>query len=148
MKLVLSGNTNDPYHNVLASLITEYHLEKSVYFTGWITSKDILSVADLMIQPSNREGFLLSALETFFMKVPVIRSKTGGYEDMKGCCVGIPAGDVEAIREEIERWLNNPDMYYNMIENACQFAMQEGTVRVMAKKTVETYKRAIEICQS
>lgn len=147
VKLVLSGNTKDPYYNVLKSLITEYHLEKSVYFTGWITSKDILSVADLMIQPSHREGFLLSALEAFFMKVPVIRSKTGGYEDMKDCCVGIPAGNVEAISEEMERWLNNPDMYHNMIENAYQFAMQEGTVRVMAKKTVETYKRAIELCR-
>lgn len=148
VKLVLSGNTKDSYYIELASLIEKKHLEKSVYFTGWITSKDILSIADLMIQPSYREGFPLAALEAFFMKVPVVRSKVGGYEDMKDYCIGIPAGDVEAIRDEIERCLNTPSMYHNMIEKAYYFAMQEGTVRVMVNKTVETYKRAIELCQS
>jgi glycosyltransferase involved in cell wall biosynthesis len=148
VKLVLSGDTKDPYYNVLASLITEYHLEEFVYFTGWITSKDILSIADLMVQPSHREGFLLAALEAFFMKVPVIRSKVGGYEDMKNLCIGVPAGDASAIHKEIDCWLTNPNSYQNMVEKAYLFAKQEGTVKVMASKTIETYKKAIKICQS
>lgn len=147
VKLVLSGNTNDSYYNVLASLIAEYHLEKSVYFTGWITSKDILSVADLMVQPSHREGFPLAALEAFFMKVPVIRTKVGGYEDMKDFCVGIPVGDVSAIYKEIDRWICNPNSYQNIIEKAYQYAINEGTVEVMVNRTLETYKKAIELCR-
>ena len=148
VKLVLSGNTEDPYYNVLTELIAEHHLEKSVYFTGWINSKDILSIADLMVQPSYREGFPLAALEAFFMKVPVVRSKVGGYEDMKEYCIGIPVGDIDAIAKEIDCWLSNTNSYHKMIERAFQFAIHDGTVRAMANKTVETYKRAIELCQS
>lgn len=55
-----------------------------------------------MLQPSMREGFLLAAIEAFFMRVPVIRSKTGGYKDMEDCCVGVPIGNVESIVQELK----------------------------------------------
>ena len=129
VKLVLSGDTQCSYYNELTTLISEYHLEKSVYFTGWINSKDILSIADLMIQPSFREGFPLAVLEAFLMKVPVIRSKVGGYEDMKEFCIGIPVGDVDAISKEMDFYLNNHNSYHNMIERAYQFAIQEGKIK-------------------
>ena len=38
----------------------------------------------------------MTAVEAFFMKVPVIRSVTGGYEEMKDICIGLPASDIHA----------------------------------------------------
>ena len=148
VKLVLSGSTQDAYYNVLTSLIAEYHLDNSVYFTDWVSSGDILSVADLMVQPSLREGFPLAVMEAFFMKVPVIRSMVGGFEDVKNFCIGVPVGDVNAISMELNRWLINPNLYQNIIQKAYEFAIQDGTIKSMANKTLKTYNKAIELCQS
>lgn len=148
IKIVLSGDTNVPYYQELLSLIEECNVVGDVYFAGWIKSKEILNIADIMVQPSHREGFLLAALEAFFMKVPVIRTKVGGYEDMKDFCIGVPTDNVGAIYEELARWLSNPKGVEGMVERAFSFANEEGTIKAMTLKTVETYKRAIKLCQS
>lgn len=145
IKIVLSGDTNVPYYQELVLLVRKYNLSDVVYFTGWISSNEILSIADIMVQPSYREGFPLSAIEAFFMKVPLIRTFTGGYEDMKDYCIGIPSHDVKAINKELYNWISNPNSLKDMVEKAYQFAIREGTIKVMANRTIETYKRAIDI---
>jgi len=148
VKVIFSGDMNVPYYSELISLIEKYNLQNNFFFTGWVSSTDILSVADLMIQPSHREGFPLAVLEAFFMHIPVIRTKVGGYEDMKNCVVGISVNDVDAIRLELHKWLSNPSCYNDLIERAYKFAQEEGTISVMTNRTINTYRRAIEICQA
>lgn len=143
VKIVLSGDTNVPYYNELSSLIAQHGLTNLVFFAGWSASSEIFSIADLMVQTSHREGFALAALEAFFMKVPVIRTMVGGYEDMKDYCVGIPANDVKAIKQELNNWLSNPNCFNEMVEKAYLFALYQGTIKTMAQKTLETYKEAI-----
>lgn len=146
IKVVLSGDKNTPYFEYLNTLINKYKLEGYFYFAGWIKSVDIFNIADLMIQPSHREGFALAALEAFFMKVPVIRTKVGGYQDMKEYCIGIPVNSVEAIAKELMKWINSKDIYNMMVDKAYKYALEHGTIKAMTEKTIETYKKAIEIC--
>lgn len=143
LKVIMSGNTDTSYYEELQSLINRYQLEKNFYFTGWINSVDILSIADLMIQPSHREGFLLSALEAFFMKVPVIRTKVGGYKDMKKICIGIPTNDENAIVYAIRDWMEDPKKFESLTQRAYEFAEKEGSVNTMCRKTLDVYNNAI-----
>lgn len=99
-----------------------------------------------MIQPSHREGFPLAVMEAFFMKVPVIRTKVGGYQDMKDYCIGIPVNNIDVITAELRKWINSKDIYNKIIDKAYKFALENGTIKAMAEKTIETYKKAIEIC--
>lgn len=147
-KLVISGDINVPYYSELISLIKKYQISNSVYFTGWIASSEIFGIADLMVQPSHREGFPLAVIEAFLMKVPVIRTKVGGYEDMKDCCIGIPVNNINAIYHELKNWISNSNSLETMVEKAYQFAIDQGTIKAMSCKTIETYKRAIKLCQS
>ena len=95
-----------------------------------------------------KEWFLLAALDAFFRDVPVIRTRVGGYEDMKDCVVGIPTNDVNAICTELNKWLSDPSVYYDQIKRAYDFAKKECTINTMKAKTIITYKKAIEICHS
>lgn len=147
LSIVFSGDVNTPYCQKLITLISQLGVSKYVKFVGWIASAEILSIADLMVQPSHREGFPLAVLEAFFMKVPVIRTKTGGYRDMQHCCIGVPIGDMDAVHKELISWLGKPDCYSQMVEDAFRFANNECTVQTMTNKTIEVYKSAIKICQ-
>lgn len=144
--VLISGDTNVPYYKSLIETISKYHLECKIFFVGWINTCDILSVTDLMVMPSRREGFPLSAIEAFMMKVPLIRTRTGGYRDMKDYCVGIGVDNVNEIKDRILEWFYNPSPYMLMAENAYDFAMSNCTIELMAKKTLETYKRAVSLC--
>lgn len=144
--VVFSGDTDCSYYLDLQNLIAKYKLSDYFFFAGWVKSDEILSIADLMLQPSIREGFLLAAIEAFFMRVPVIRSKTGGYKDMEDCCVGVPIGNAESIVQELKKWVAAPDRLNSYIDKAYEFAMTCCTVKAMTNNTLNTYKNALKIC--
>lgn len=145
IRVIMTGDTNVEYYHVLKSLITKYKMDKYFFFAGWMNSADLFSVADIMIQPSRREGFPLAVMEAFFMKVPVIRTKVGGFKDMENCCVGIPAEDVNAIYIEIKKWLYDYSKFAGIVERAYEFALTNGTITSMANNTMETYVQAIKL---
>ena len=146
--VLFSGDTNVPYYSELLRLIRENGIADYCKFVGWVETNEILSVADLMVAPSRREGFPLSAIEAFLMKVPLIRTKTGGYSDMANCCVGLNVGDTDSFKKEIEKWLISPEVYAEMVDEAYSFVKENCTIEKMANKTIETYKKAINICQA
>ena len=68
-----------------------------IIFPGFIDGREWLSITDLMVLPSKTEGFPQACVEAFAMGIPVIRTKTGGYEDTKDMCFGVEYGDVESL---------------------------------------------------
>lgn len=54
----------------------------------------MLNISDVMVLPSKNEGFGIVCIESFAMKVPIIRTKTGGYSDIIDFCIGVNYGDV------------------------------------------------------
>ena len=64
-------------------LVEELGLTDAVFFMGMVEAvEDYLSVADLMLLPSETESFGLSALEAMACGVPVIATKVGGLPEL------------------------------------------------------------------
>jgi glycosyltransferase involved in cell wall biosynthesis len=97
-------------------------------------------MSDLLIAPSIEESFLMTALEGFFMRVPVARSKTGGYDEMKDICLGYDAMDVKAwsgILNELAE--SEGELYSDMTDRAYDSAMSRFTSRHMTEKILDVY---------
>jgi glycosyltransferase involved in cell wall biosynthesis len=83
--VVCSGEASGIYYQKVISAIKTYHLEENFKFVGWTNTREILGISDFLVLPSTNEGFHLSVCEAFLMKVPVMRTKTGGFTDQKFC---------------------------------------------------------------
>ena len=78
------------------------------------------------------------------MKVPVARTKTGGFSDMK-FCLPLSCDDSNKIVEIIRDILKNGLVgYQSRIEEAYKFAKEFLVADKMASSTVEIYKKACE----
>lgn len=145
IKVLCSGvvDYNDDYYIKIKNLISEYKLDDKWVFTGWTKSADILSCSNLIIQPSEREGFSLVAIESMFMKVPMIRTRTGGYEAVKDFCYAVDFGDYKSISELIMYVIENENQVEIMMADAYKFAQKNFTIDIMCRKTIDVYKRVI-----
>lgn len=151
LHIVVSGSTNNnAYYDEINKRICNLGIKNMFTFVGWCEPQDILSISDLMVQPSRREGFPLSTIEAFFMKVPVIRSKTGGYNDMKELCVATEIEDIIQLKNEISRFiksyihLNEKDNYIQMVNNAYEFANSNCSIKKMANNTRRVFEEIID----
>ena len=142
--ILCSGDTTTSYSSEVKSLLENSSKRIDWIFTGWIDTRDILGVSDLLVQPSRREGFPLTCIEAFFMRVPMIRTKTGGYAAMTDLCVGIDKEDYHRLADEILDAYQNYDKFNAMISKAYDRACNEFTLDVMANKTYNVYKAAIK----
>lgn len=80
-KLILVGD--GPERANIELLIRQLNLQHDVLMLGKVADpKEILSIADLFILPSETESFGLSALEAMAMKVPVISTNSGGLPEV------------------------------------------------------------------
>ena len=96
-------------------LVQELNIESHVEFLG---KKDEvahwISLADLLLLPSEKESFGLVALEAMACGVPTVGSKTGGLPEVvihgeTGYLAEV--GDVEAMARYAVRLLTDPDLH-------------------------------------
>lgn len=139
-KLVFTGDGPDDYKNEIEQLAKLYKMDNRIIYTGYTDPVKILSVSDLMVLPSENEGFGIVCIEAFAMRVPVIRTKTGGYSDMKNYCIGIEYGNVEGLSGAIEDVISNEGLKTNMINTAYSFFNEQLTSDKMAKKILKIYE--------
>ena len=99
----------------LQALISEYQLEDSVKFLGFITGTEkekLLRTADVNILPSYHEGLPITILEAMSYGLPIISTKVGGIPEIvlphKNGLL-IEAGDQKAIYEAIKFFTDQPD---------------------------------------
>jgi len=80
-KLILVGD--GPERGVIEKLCRELNTCGDIISLGKIADpKEVLSISDLFILPSETESFGLAALEAMAMKIPVICSNTGGLPEL------------------------------------------------------------------
>lgn len=140
--LVFTGSGDEKYKNELENYIIDTNFDKKVIFTGHVKSKDILGIADVMVLPSIKEGFGISVLESFAMKVPVVRTKTAGYEDTKELCFGVDYGNTGMLRDAILKALDK-NTTQPMIDKAYSKIQNEWNVDEMAKSYQKLYRECI-----
>ena len=80
-KLILVGD--GPERPAIDKLCRELNTCSDIISVGKIANpKEVLSISDLFILPSETESFGLSALEAMALKIPVISSNTGGIPEL------------------------------------------------------------------
>lgn len=123
-KLMLVGD--GPERQAIEILIRQLNLQHDVVMIGKINDpKEILSIADLFILPSETESFGLAALEAMAMKVPVISTNSGGLPELNidgktGFLSKV--GDFEQMAANSIKLLGNNSMLSEFSANAFEHA--------------------------
>ncbi|MEO6303135.1 MAG: glycosyltransferase, partial [Bacteroidia bacterium] len=119
-KLILVGD--GPEKAAIEQLCRQLNLGNDVINLGKIADpKEILSVADLFILPSETESFGLSALEAMAMKVPVISTNSGGLPEVNiqgktGYLSDV--GNVEEMSANAIKLLSDKKLFEQFRQNA------------------------------
>ncbi|MBE6069644.1 MAG: glycosyltransferase family 4 protein [Clostridium lundense] len=104
-KVIFPGE-NQEYKDYLLNIISKYNLEEKVIFPGFINGREYLSITDLMVLPSVKDGVSYAFIETISMGVPVIRTNAGGdYEDIRDLCFWVDYGDEKSLSQLIDDFL-------------------------------------------
>ena len=138
-KTVLFGGTEGAYVDWLKEKIAQYHLENYIIFEGFVTPSQALSLSDITVLPSEKEGFPIVSIESFLMKKPHIRTKTAGYDDIAEGCIGIDLNDSDALSNELTAFARGKD-YSSLVETAYQLFEERCTVARMGEHILNIYK--------
>ena len=139
LKLIFPGE-NERYKEEIVSRAKEMQITNNIVFPGYIKGIDFLSISDLMVLPSKSEGFGIVNVESFALGVPVVRTKTAGYEDMKDYCFGVEYGDTDQLTMYINYLWDNQEVLneraFYAKQNVSRFSMQamaEGYIHIYEK---------------
>jgi glycosyltransferase involved in cell wall biosynthesis len=133
-----------PLRGEMASLAAGLGLGGRVRFLGQRSDVDqILADAQVSLLATNWEGFPLSVLEAMRAGLPVVASSVGGIgesvrDEENGYLV--PRGDVELLRDRIERLLASPDLRARMGTKGRTRFEQEFTLDHSVNRTLAVYR--------
>jgi glycosyltransferase involved in cell wall biosynthesis len=134
----------------LVKLVTELSLDSQVLFAGYREDMPRCTQAfDIGVQPSvDCDTSSFSLKEQMAAEKAVIASDYGGLtEIVRDGTEGriVPAGIVEPLADAIRKTVENPSLRAEMGKAGRRRVLDEFTVEVFAKRTVEAYRTAIEI---
>ena len=127
-------------------------IENKVYFTGYLTSKDVQKMykcADIAVFPSTYEPFGIVALEAMLAGVPTVVSDVGGLNEIVEHGVnGMKsyAGNSNSIADSVLTLLYNHQLCDNITKNAKNKVKQEFNWNRITQDTFFTYEKAV--CQT
>jgi glycosyltransferase involved in cell wall biosynthesis len=137
--LILTGKEEGHFRRELLKLAEDLRISGNVIFAGYCVPREILGIADLFVLPSYVEGFPIACVEAMAMRVPVIRTTTGGWSDMKDCCIGVLPGDIDELRRRMEDVVGNRPTMHAMIERAHTFVSRKCSVTAMCREIEHVY---------
>jgi N-acetyl-alpha-D-glucosaminyl L-malate synthase BshA len=145
-RLILAGE--GPELSRAMQLAQELGVESRICFLG---KQDevarLLSLADLLLLPSEKESFGLVALEAMACGVPTIGSEAGGIpEVVDHGKTGFlsPVGDVDRMAQDAIRLLSDATLYQRFSENGLQRARNRFCGERIADQYEALYQRVIE----
>jgi glycosyltransferase involved in cell wall biosynthesis len=132
---------------ITPSAVHEYGLAEACIFTGRRHDvENLMSLMDIFVLPSYREGLPVVLLEAAAMGVPVVATRIRGCreaveEGRNGLLV--PAKDASALYESISRLLNNPVEARWMGEEGRRMACDRFDERLVFSKVRLEYARLL-----
>lgn len=127
----------------LLRLVKSLGIEKSVFFIPEVDdTKDVLSVMDLFVMPSLKEGLGLSLMEAMASGLCVIGTDVGGIKSLiRDGYTGllVRPKDTEQLSRAILELLGDEQKRKYLGQNAQTFISQNFSLEKMIRETEEVY---------
>ena len=131
----------------LKKLVKELDLEDHIFFSGYISEASaLIPQFDVMLLTSENEGIPQVIYESFYYNVPVVSTNVGGIpEVIENKVNGLlnEAYDHKGLGENLLFLLENPQVIPNFAKISREKLFQNFTSKIMAGKTLEIYKTAL-----
>jgi N-acetyl-alpha-D-glucosaminyl L-malate synthase BshA len=147
VKLVMCGD--GPERADAEALAARLGVADSVKFVGKQPQsqvRDYLSVADLLLLPSQSESFGLTALEAMACEVPVIATRVGGIPELvedEGCGYLFEIGDVDGMAAASLRVLSEDAERERLGRRGREIAVSRFTTEKIIPQYEELYSRVV-----
>ncbi len=146
VRLIMCGD--GPERERTEGLAVYYGLSDRVHFAGQVPNiADYLSVADLILVPSEMESFGLAALEAMACEVPVIATNVGGLPEVVIDGVNgylVELGDTQSMAERSVELLLDEEKRLKMGSCGRAWAVE----RFNTEKVIPLYERVYERVES
>ncbi|MBC8032132.1 MAG: N-acetyl-alpha-D-glucosaminyl L-malate synthase BshA [Pyrinomonadaceae bacterium] len=108
---------------------------------------EYLSVADVLLLPSEQESFGLAALEAMACEVPVVASRVGGVPEVvtdgeTGFLSNV--GDTDKMAEDAARLLSDEELRRQMGSRARESALARYNTDIVIPKYIEFYEKVLK----
>ena len=127
--------------------VKKLEIEKNVLFVGYIPNvQDFLSITDVFVITSLREGLPRVTVEASLKKVPVVGFEVEGISEVichRESGFIVPKYDVASLEKRIVELLKNPDKGKRFAEKAYSFVKKEWDSKKMIKDLEFIYKSNI-----
>ena len=147
VKLVMCGD--GPERADAEALAVRLGVAESVRFVGKQAQSQVreyLSVADLLLLPSQSESFGLTALEAMACETPVIATRVGGIPELvedQGCGYLFEIGDVDGMAEAALRVLGDDAERERLGRRGREIAISRFTTERIIPQYEELYNRVV-----
>lgn len=149
-KLIIAGSP-DPRYPEGPALAKELNIEDNIQWTGYLSDKDLVRTfqeADLLVHPSQYEGFGLPVLEAMACGTPVISSNASSLPEVAGdAAILVNPNDINAYAENIIKVLNNSELADKLskkgLEQASKFSWEknaQATLTIYTDTNLQTVK--------
>lgn len=145
-----AGPRSESEESLVEKLIGESDYEKSFRLLGRVENRDmpgLYACSDLVVIPSLMEATSLSALEAMAAGKPIVATNVGGLpflirEGHNG--VLVPPCRPAELAQAMKRLLDSPNLRTQLGRNGRARVETEFDWRVIARRTKEVYRTAIE----
>ncbi len=137
VKLLVAGSGED--ESALKDIAEEAGVTKRVIWAGHIghdTLPALYQISDIFVRPSIIEGFGNSFVEAFAAGVPVVATPVGGIPDFLTdgeTGVFCKVRDPESIARAVERYMQNPVLVKQVVDNARKLVAEKYDWSVVAR---------------
>ena len=132
--------------NFLKDMAREKNIEDKTFFLEAFDSWEILSILDVFVLPSLKEGFGFSVIEAQYIGVPVIVSRAGGLGEIvedKETGLVINESNSSDLYEAIKLILKDKNLRDKIITNARQKVEREFLLDKMTKGIENVYREVL-----
>lgn len=135
-----------PLEKQMQAFIKKHSLENRIKLVGFRRDvQDILTVSDVYIMPSHREGLSRSMMEAMSFGLPVIASSIRGNTELVGNNEGgilCPKCDKEAYKQAILKIYESKDLQKQFKERNVEF-IKKYDIKIVVKQLEEIYNEAL-----